>query len=37
MDFYTSTDSSATPENKALNYLYGGKISQNIDLILIQH
>jgi len=24
MDFYTSTDSSATPENNALNYLYGG-------------
>jgi len=24
MDFYSSTDSSVTPENKALNYLYGG-------------
>ena len=24
MDFYTSNDSAATPENKALNYLYGG-------------
>lgn len=24
MDFYTSTDSAVTPENKALNYLYAG-------------
>ena len=24
MDFYTSTDSTATPENKSLNYFYGG-------------